>query len=102
MFTQKTLNQAEIMKVIPHRPPMLMLDEITDGNPESVTAVKYFSKDDFFIQGHFPQNPVIPGVLMIEAMAQASLVLYAYNYKLNRTFFLAKNKSRFLLPAIPD
>ena len=65
----------EIMEIIPHRQPFLLLDrieEITEG--ESVTAIKNITYNEPFFAGHFPQEPVMPGVLIVEAMAQAGAV----------------------------
>ena len=66
----------EIKKVIPHRNPFLLIDEIIDGDPgKHVTAIKNVTKDDYFLEGHFPGNPIMPGVLILECMAQASCFL---------------------------
>jgi 3-hydroxyacyl-[acyl-carrier-protein] dehydratase len=70
------LNANEIMRLLPHRYPFLLIDKITGCTPgESITAVKNVSINEPFFQGHFPGNPVMPGVLIIEAMAQAGGVL---------------------------
>ena len=70
------LNTAEIMDLLPHRYPFLLIDKIVDCTPhESVTAIKNVSFNEPYFQGHFPGNPVMPGVLIIEAMAQAGGVL---------------------------
>ena len=67
-----TLNATEIMRHLPHRFPFLLIDKITECIPgESITAIKNVSINEPFFQGHFPGNPVLPGVLIIEAMAQA-------------------------------
>lgn len=70
------LYAAQIMDLIPHRYPFLLIDRVIDCTPkEAVTVVKNVSANEPFFQGHFPGNPVMPGVLIIEAMAQASCVL---------------------------
>lgn len=70
------LSAAEIMDLIPHRYPFLLIDRVLDCTPkESVTVVKNVTANEPFFQGHFPENPVMPGVLIIEAMAQAGCVL---------------------------
>ena len=69
-------NIEEIKKIIPHREPFLLIDEIIDGDPgKNVTAIKNVTNDDYFLKGHFPGNPIMPGVLILECMAQASCFL---------------------------
>ena len=71
-----TLDVMQIMELLPHRPPFLLIDRITDCQPgESITALKNVTINEPFFQGHFPGRPVMPGVLIIEAMAQAGGVL---------------------------
>jgi len=71
-----TLNATDIMRLLPHRYPFLLIDRIIDCTAgESITATKNVSINEPFFQGHFPGNPVMPGVLIIEAMAQAGGVL---------------------------
>lgn len=70
-----TMDIKEIMNIIPHRPPFLLVDRVIDMVPgESITAIKNVSMNEPFFVGHFPGNPVMPGVLIIEAMAQAGAV----------------------------
>tara|TARA_B110000438_G_scaffold236332_1_gene233377 strand:+ start:94 stop:537 length:444 start_codon:yes stop_codon:yes gene_type:complete len=69
-------NTEEIKKIIPHREPFLLIDEIINGDPgRNVTAIKNVTNDDYFLKGHFPGNPIMPGVLILECMAQASCFL---------------------------
>lgn len=73
--TKKTLEAQEIQAILPHRYPMLMVDRVLDLKPgESVVAQKNVSINEQIFQGHFPGNPIFPGVLQIEAMAQAGVI----------------------------
>ena len=73
--TKKTLEAQEIQAILPHRYPMLMVDRVLDLKPgESVVAQKNVSINEQIFQGHFPGNPIFPGVLQIEAMAQAGAI----------------------------
>ena len=70
------LDVDQIKKALPHRYPMLLLDKVTDYEPGVfLTAIKNVTVNEPFFQGHFPQQPIMPGVFIIEAMAQASAVL---------------------------
>ncbi len=70
-----TLNREQIKEIIPHRDPFLFLDEVTELEPGvRAVALKHVSGDEYFFQGHFPGNPIMPGVLQIEALAQAGAV----------------------------
>ena len=81
---QKNINKKQqiqiiikqIKQVIPHREPFLLIDEIIDVIPgKKVIANKKFTDKDYFFKGHFPDNPIVPGVILIECMAQASCFL---------------------------
>jgi 3-hydroxyacyl-[acyl-carrier-protein] dehydratase len=105
----KTLMSADIariMKLLPHRYPFLLIDRMIDmDGEESGTAIKNVTINEPFFQGHFPGKPVMPGVLLVEAMAQAAgaLVLYhlgdAHAGKL--VFFMSIDKARFRKPVLP-
>ena len=70
-----TLDLEQIKEIIPHRDPFLLIDEVTEMEPGvSVTAKKYLKPDEYWFKGHFPGQPVQPGVLMIEMLAQAGAV----------------------------
>ena len=73
------LSKNQIIELLPHREPMLLIDEMHDIKKLfSATAVVNVKKDSFFVQGHFPDNPVMPGVLIVEAFGQAAAALTAH------------------------
>jgi len=73
---EHALNIEEIIKIIPHRFPFLLIDRVTEINgAESIKGYKNISANEMFFQGHFPNHPVFPGVLILEAMAQLGAVL---------------------------
>ena len=102
------LNKDQIRELLPHREPMLLIDELVNIKKlNSATALMYVKKDSFFVQGHFPNQPVMPGVLIIEAFGQAAAALTAagidkseYDNKL--VFLMSVEKARFRNPVIPD
>jgi 3-hydroxyacyl-[acyl-carrier-protein] dehydratase len=98
------LTVKEIMEIIPHRYPFLLLDKVEEINPgKSVTAYKNVTMNEYFFQGHFPQEPVMPGVLIIEALAQAGAValLSLDEYKGKIAYFGGINKARFKKKVVP-
>lgn len=74
-----SLNIQEILSMIPHRYPFIMVDRVLDYDELNLTAIKNVSINEPYIQGHFPGNHIMPGVMMIESMAQASTIL-AFKY----------------------
>ena len=94
------LDILQIQKILPHRYPFLLIDKVLECEPKvRLSALKNVSFNEPFFQGHFPKNPVFPGVLMIEAMAQATALLTAQSddkFGENTTYFLASvDKARF-------
>jgi len=70
-------SQRAIMEIIPHRPPMLMLDRIVEQQESSIVCERTFAADEYFFQGHYPDFPLVPGVILCEAAMQAGAVLLA-------------------------
>ena len=99
------LETADIQKIIPHRYPFLMIDRVIDCRPnEKLVAVKNVSVNEEFFRGHFPDEKVMPGVLIIEAMAQAGCVYFYYSKNLqgkSLIYYLAKTEARFYHPVVP-
>ena len=73
------LEKKDIINLLPHREPMLLIDELKDiVKLKSATAIMFVKKDAFYVNGHFPDNPVMPGVLIVEAFGQAAAALTAH------------------------
>ena len=102
------LNKKQIEELLPHREPMLLIDELNDIKKlKSATAVLNVKKDSFFVNGHFPGQPVMPGVLIVEAFGQAAAALTAHGidkkeYDNKLVFLMSVEKARFRNPVIPD
>ena len=80
MSLKKEINKDEIESLIPHRKPFLLIDKLIDIVPMiSATGVMNIKKTDFFFNGHFPGQPVMPGVLIVEAFGQSAAALTAYS-----------------------
>tara|TARA_B100000427_G_scaffold326693_2_gene335835 strand:+ start:378 stop:827 length:450 start_codon:yes stop_codon:yes gene_type:complete len=102
------INRQEIEKLLPHREPMLLIDELINIKKLfSATAIVNVKKNSFFVQGHFPDQPVMPGVLIVEAFGQAAAALTAHGidkseYENKLVFLMNIEKARFRNPVIPD
>ena len=97
------MKQEEIEKILPHRPPMLLVEEV-ELDEEGNAIGKYHVKgDEFFLQGHFPGQPVVPGVILCEMMAQACCVLLAEKQKdaVATPFFTKLDRVKFRRPVRP-
>ena len=103
-----TIDKETIKKLLPHIEPVLLVDKLTNIVPlKSATAIMYVKKDSFFVQGHFPGQPVMPGVLIVEAFGQAAAALTANGldkstYENKLVFLMTIEKARFRNPVIPD
>ena len=102
------LNKSQITELLPHREPMLLIDELINIKKlESATAIMYVKKDAFYVNGHFPNQPVMPGVLIVESFGQAAAALTAHGldkstYEDKLVFLMGVEKARFRNPVIPD
>ena len=102
------LNKKEIEFLLPHREPMLLIDKLTKiVHLKSATAIMYVKKKGFYVQGHFPGQPVMPGVLIVEAFGQAAAALTAHGidpkeYANKLVYLMGVDKARFRNPVIPD
>ena len=103
-----SINKDEIIKLLPHREPMLLIEKLINIKKlSSATAIVNVKKDSFYVQGHFPDQPVMPGVLIVEAFGQAAAALTAHGidkstYENKLVFLMGVEKARFRNPVIPD
>jgi 3-hydroxyacyl-[acyl-carrier-protein] dehydratase len=103
-----SLSKEQIKELLPHREPMLLLDELINIKKlHSATAIVNVTKESFFVQGHFPGQPVMPGVLIVESFGQAAAALTAHGldkstYEDKLVFLMGIEKARFRNPVIPD
>ena len=104
----RILTKQQIEELIPHRAPMLLIDELHETKKLlTATAFVNVRKDSFFVKGHFPGNPVMPGVLIVESFGQAAAALTALGfdkstYENKLVFLMGVEKARFRNPVIPD
>ena len=102
------LNKKQIEDLLPHREPMLLIDKLVNIiHLKSATAIMYVKKNGFYVQGHFPGEPVMPGVLIVEAFGQAAAALTAAGidkktYENKLVFLMTIEKARFRNPVVPD
>jgi len=103
-----TIDKKTIKKLLPHREPMLLIDKLTNIVPlKSTTAIVNVKKGNFYFDGHFPGQPVMPGVLIVEAFGQAAAALTAHGidpeeYKDKLVYLMSVEKAHFRKPVIPD
>ena len=107
-MSKSSIDRKEIERLLPHRAPMLLIDSLTNIVPlKSATAIMHVKKDAFYVQGHFPGQPVMPGVLIVEAFGQAAAALTAYGvdpkeYENKLVYLMNVEKARFRNPVLPD
>jgi 3-hydroxyacyl-[acyl-carrier-protein] dehydratase len=100
------IDRQRIMEMIPHRDPFLMIDKVVDVvADERATGIKQVSADEYYFRGHFPARPVMPGVLIIEAMAQTAAVLVVHTLgpasEGKLVYFMSVDSARFRKPVFP-
>lgn len=97
------MNTQEIMEILPHRSPFLLIDTIEELGEEKIIGKKCVTFNEPFFTGHFPGNPVMPGVLIVEALAQtgAVLVLSRDEFKGKTAYFAGLDKVRFKRKVVP-
>tara|TARA_B100000575_G_C22953314_1_gene551225 strand:- start:335 stop:769 length:435 start_codon:yes stop_codon:yes gene_type:complete len=100
------LDTEEIQKLIPHRDPFLFVDTCEIIVPgEHGKSNKLFTEDEYFFKGHFPDNPIVPGVIIVEAMAQTAGIVVSYKLKEfneKSVLFMSVNKAKFRKPILPN
>ena len=108
MGNNNALNKGQIKNLLPHREPMLLIDELVNIVPhKSAVGIINVKKDSFFFQGHFPGQPVMPGVMIVEAFGQAAAALTAYSLNPKEVedklvYLMSVDKARFRNPIMPD
>ena len=102
------LSKEDIKNLLPHREPMLLIDELVDiVKLKSAKAIVNVKKNSFYVQGHFPGQPVMPGVIIVEAFGQAAAALTAQGidkstYENKLVFLMSVEKARFRNPVVPE
>ena len=103
-----SIDKDEIKKLLPHREPMLLIDKLINIVPlKSATGIVNVKKGSFYLEGHFPDQPVMPGVFIVEAFGQAAAALTALGidpkeYKNKLVYLMSVDKARFRRPVTPD
>ena len=103
-----SIDKKKIESLLPHREPMLLINKLINiVHLKSATAIMDVKKNSFFVQGHFPDQPVMPGVFIVEAFGQAAAALTAYGvdpkqYENKLVYLMSVKKARFRNPVLPD
>ena len=103
-----SMDKDQIKKLLPHREPMLLIDKLINIVPlKSATGIVNVKKESFYLEGHFPDQPVMPGVFIVEAFGQAAAALTAHGidpkeYKNKLVYLMSVDKARFRRPVTPD
>jgi len=97
------MNREELKNYLPHREPMLLLDDCSKVGDDGALGHYRVKGDEYFLQGHFPGLPIVPGVILCEMMAQSSCVILSDgNTKDNKTFFAKMDNVKFRKPVVPN
>ncbi len=96
-------NKEQIKEIIPHREPFLLIDEVESMENGSITAVKHVSEDEYYFEGHFPQEKVMPGVLIVESLAQAgaAAILSEERFRGKIAYFGGIKNAKFRNKVVP-
>ena len=100
------IDRERIMEMIPHRDPFLLIDRVVDvAKNQRATGIKMVSPEEYYFRGHFPERPVMPGVLIVEAMAQTAAVLVVHTlgpeWERKLVYFMSIDNARFRRPVFP-
>ena len=107
-MSENFITKEEIKKLLPHREPMLLINELRNIVPlKSATGIVEVKKNSFFVEGHFPDQPVMPGVFIVEAFGQTAAALTAHGidpktYENKLVYLMSVEKARFRRPIFPD
>jgi UDP-3-O-[3-hydroxymyristoyl] N-acetylglucosamine deacetylase/3-hydroxyacyl-[acyl-carrier-protein] dehydratase len=104
IYKEPVYDVNQIKKTLPHRSPFLLIDKVLDVGEKNIVALKNVTLDEPFFQGHFPDEPIMPGVLQVEAMAQAGGIFVLHNVpdpETYSTYFLKINNVRFRSKVVP-
>ena len=105
---ENSIDKDQIKKLLPHREPMLLIDKLINIVPlKSATGIVNVKKGSFYLEGHFPNQPVMPGVFIVEAFGQAAAALTAHGidpkeYRNKLVYLMSVDKARFRYPVMPD